>query len=96
MVADKESQTENKRSGSGNFQADRIASFLKSKDLNPLSLILLDMMIPFKRQISAFLSITEPVFSLVLGSDKAGKIVGFSNGENSLEALKEAIERGEE
>lgn len=96
MVTDKESQTGNNRNDSDNFQADRIARFLNSRDLNPVSLILLDMIMPFKRQISAFLSVTEPLSSLILGTDKAGKILKFSQEENSLEALKEAIERGEE
>lgn len=96
MVTDKESQTGNNRNDSDNFQADRIARFLNSRDLNPVSLILLDMIMPFKRQISALLSVTEPLSSLILGTDKAGKILKFSQEENSLEALKEAIERGEE
>mgnify|MGYP003571291691 CR=1 FL=1 len=77
-------------------QAEEIASFLKSKKLEPASLILLDMMIPFKRQISAFLTLAEPLTSLLIGEEKTGKILGFSRGENSFEALKEALERGEE
>ena len=83
-------------SGSENgFQAEEIANFLRAKKLEPVSLILLDMMIPFKRQISAFLSVSEPLSSLLIGPEKAGKILGFSRGENSFEALREALERGE-
>lgn len=78
------------------FQALEIARFLKSKKLEPLSLILLDMMIPFKREISALLSTAEPLSSILFGQEKTGKILDFSRGEGSFEALKEALERGEE
>ena len=78
------------------FQAWKIATFLRSKKLEPLSLILLDMMIPFKREISAFLSTAEPLSSILFGQEKAEKILDFSRGEGSFEALKEALERGEE
>lgn len=78
------------------FQVEKIATFLKSKKLEPVSLILLDMMIPFKRQISAFLSVAEPLSSLLIGEKKTGKILSFSSGENSFEALKAALERGED
>ena len=57
---------------------------------------MLDMMIPFKRQISAFLSVAEPLSSLLFGQERAVKILDFSRGENSLEALRSALERGEE
>ena len=89
------SHFESGREESG-FQAEEIARFLKSKKLEPASLILLDMMIPFKRQISAFLTLAEPLSSLLIGQEKTGKLLGFSLGEYSFEALKAALERGEE
>jgi len=54
------------------------------------------MMIPFKRQISALLSVAEPLASLLIGEEKTEKILGFSRGEDSFEALREILERGEE
>ena len=83
------------KSQENGFQAEEIANFLRSKKLDPVSLILLDLMFPFKRQISAFLSVTEPLSSLVFGQEKAAKILAFSRGEGSFEALKSALERGE-
>ena len=83
------------KSHENNFQAEEIASFLRSKKLEPASLILLDMITPFKRQISALLSVAEPLSSLLIGQEKAEKILDFSRGENSFEALKKALERGE-
>lgn len=77
-------------------QTEEIATFLRSKKLEPVSLILLDMMIPFKRQISALLSVAEPLASLLIGEEKTEKILGFSRGEDSFEALREILERGEE
>ncbi len=94
MATGRESDFEDKSSGNS-FQAEEIASFLKSKKLEHASLILLDMMIPFKRQISAFLSVAEPLSSLLIGQKKTCEILDFSSGENSFEALKEALERGE-
>ena len=76
------------------FQADEIACFLKSKELGSISLILLDMAIPFKRSLSAVLSVTEPLFSLIFGQENAEKAVSFALEENSLEALRTALERG--
>ena len=55
------------KSSENSFQAEEIATFLKSKKLEHASLILLDMMIPFKRQISAFLTLAEPLSSLLIG-----------------------------
>lgn len=95
MATGIKSQFENKNSGNG-FQAENIASFLISKKLESASLILLDLMIPFKRQISAFLTLTEPLSSLLIGQEKAEKILDFSRGEDSFESLKEALERGKE
>ena len=94
MATGRESDFGDKSSGNS-FQAEEIASFLKSKKLEPASLILLDLMIPFKRQISAFLTLTEPLSSLLIGQEKTWKILDFSRGENSFEALKAALERGE-
>ena len=95
MATGKKSQFEGNSPEIGS-QAGEIASFLKSKKLDSLSLILLDMMIPFKREISALLSTAEPLSSVLFGQKKAEKILDFSRGESSFEALKEALERGEE
>lgn len=95
MATGKKSQFEGNSPEIGS-QAGEIASFLKSKKLDSLSLILLDMMIPFKREISALLSTAEPLSSVLFGQEKAEKILDFSRGESSFEALKEALERGEE
>lgn len=95
MASGRESHFGNKGPENG-FQAEEIASFLISKKLEHASLIMLDMMIPFKRQISAFLSVAEPLSSLLFGQERAVKILDFSRGENSLEALRSALERGEE
>lgn len=79
-----------------NFQAQEIARFLKSKKLESLSLIMLDMIIPFKRQFSALVSVAEPLSSILFGHEKSGKILDFSRGESSFEALREELERGDE
>ncbi len=94
MAACKKSQIENETL-ENSFKANDIAHFLSSENLDSVSLILLDLMIPFKRQLSAFLSVAEPLSSLLFGQTKIGKILKFSCEENSLEALKEALERGE-
>lgn len=78
------------------FQAQKIARFLKSKKLDSLSLIMLDMIIPFKRQAAALLSVAEPLSSIVFGQERSEKILEFSRGETSFEALKEELERGNE
>lgn len=78
------------------FQTQEIANFLISKKLKSPSLILLDMMIPFKRQFAAFLTVAEPLSSLILGEKTSERILSFSRGENSLSELKEALERGDE
>jgi len=95
LATGKKSHPAGRSSGNG-FNTEDIASFLISKKLDPASLILLDMMIPFKRLIPAFLSVAEPLSSLLIGEEKTRKILDFSRGENSFEALKEALERGEE
>ena len=95
MTTCRKSQFEDGSSQKG-FQAQEIANFLISKKLKSPSLILLDLMIPFRRPLSAFLTVTEPLSSLVLGETTAERIVSFSRGENSLSELKEALERGEE
>ena len=95
MAAGIESQFERESSQKG-FQAEELANFLISKKLRSPSLILLDMIIPFKRPVSAFLTVTEPLSALVLGGETAEKILSFSRGENSLSALRDALERGEE
>lgn len=82
-------------SSENGFQAEDIACFLRSKKLDPVSLILLDLMIPFKRQISALLSVAEPFSSLLIGQKKTEKFLDFCRGENSLETLKDELERGE-
>ena len=94
MATGRKSHFGNKNSENG-FQAEEIAGFLRSKKLEHASLILLDMMIPFKRQIAAFLTLAEPLASLLAGQEKADKILDFSRGEDSFETLKEALERGE-
>ena len=94
MATVKKTQFEEATSEIG-FQAQETAVFLRSKRLVSISLILLDMMIPFQKQISAALSVMHPMASLIFGQKAAEKIVTFSNGENSFSALKEALERGE-
>lgn len=78
------------------FQAAETARFLRSNKLEHISLILLDMMIPFQRPLSAFLSVAEPLSQLLFGEEKTRKILDFSRGDSSFEALREALERGEE
>ena len=95
MATGRKSQFEEGTSQKG-FQTQEIANFLISKRLKSPALILLDMMIPLKRPLSAFLTVTEPLSSLVLGERNAERIVSFSRGENSLSSLREALERGEE
>lgn len=95
MSNGEKSRFEEENSGT-DFQAQEIARFLRSKKLEPASLILLDMMIPFKREISALLSAAEPLSSTLFGQKRTEKILDFSRGEDSFEALKEALERGEE
>lgn len=57
---------------------------------------MLDMIIPFKKFASALVSVAEPLSSIVFGEKRSAKILGFSRGESSFEALKEALERGDE
>lgn len=95
MANGERSKLESGTPGNG-FQATEIAHFLRSKKLAPLSLILLDMIIPFKRQAAALISVAGPFSSIVLGEERSEKILDFSRGEGSFEALKEALERGEE
>lgn len=75
---------------------ENIAEFLKSKGLDSASLILLDLLIPFKRPLYAMLSVSEPLVGLVFGESAAEKIAAFSSTGNSLEDLKKALERGAE
>ncbi|MBP5406855.1 hypothetical protein J6Z19_06875 [bacterium] len=73
-----------------------LAEFLVSKDLLPISLILLDVFLPFERFIKVMLTISEPLAGLFFGENAARKIAFFSSRENSFTALKEALERGKE
>lgn len=77
------------------LQTEDIADFLISKKLRAPSLILLDMIIPFKRPLSAFLTAAQPLSSLLFGETAAEKILSFSRGEDSLSALRDALERGD-
>ena len=95
MSNGEKSRVEEDNSGT-DFQAREIARFLKSKKLDSVSLIMLDMMIPFKRFASALVSVAEPLSSIVFGEETSAKILDFSRGETSFEALKEALERGDE
>lgn len=95
MATGERSRLESGAPGNGS-QTTEIAHFLRSKKLAPLSLILLDMIIPFKRQANALISVAEPLSSIVFGQKRSEKILDFSRGEGSFEALKEALERGEE
>ena len=95
MSNGEKSRVEGENSGT-DFQAQEIARFLKSKRLDSVSLIMLDMIIPFKRFASALVSVANPLSSIVFGEEKSAKILDFSRGESSFEALKEALERGGE
>ncbi len=77
------------------FQAAEIARFLKSKKLDSFFLILLDTAIPFKRPLSAFISVAEPLFSIVMGHENAGRLISSARNEDFLESLTDALERGE-
>lgn len=90
----KKTQIEDKSPETG-FQVGKTADFLRAKRLDSLSLIILDLMIPFKRPLSAFLTVTEPLSSLVLGKETTKKILDFSRGEDSFSELREALERGD-
>ena len=70
------------------------AVFLKSKKLDDMSLILLDVFIPFQRQAKALLSVFEPLSRLLFGQNTAEKMNFFSSEESSFDELREALERG--
>lgn len=73
----------------------KLAAFIKEKKLGSVSSIILDLLIPFARPVSAFLSVSEPFAEILFGHSAAEQIASFSKDENSLRSLKEALERGE-
>ncbi len=84
----------NMEKSAGTMVSEDLADILKLKKLDSISLILLDILIPFKRFSTVLLSISEPLAGILFGEAAAEKIGVFASGENSLEDLKEALERG--
>lgn len=97
MAADsRKSQLGNNTESSGDLRIDGITEFIKSKNLDSAALILLDILIPFKRPLSALLAVSEPSAELFFGRKTAEKIAGFALDGDSFEKLRKNLERGSE
>lgn len=70
------------------------ANFLKSKKLDSISLILLDILIPLQRPAKALLSVFEPLSGLLFGRNVSEKMNFFASEESSFDELRDALERG--
>lgn len=85
----------NGKNGSKSVEAEEFAKFLQSKKMDSISLILLDIFSPFERISRVMLPIFEPLAALLFGENFAKKMDAFSMQENSFDALKKALERGQ-
>ena len=77
------------------YSPENLAVFLKSKKLDNISLILLDILIPFQRPAKAAAEISEPLGRLLFGEKTSAKINSFFSAEAPFDILKKALERGE-
>ena len=87
-------KTANEENSAKQAVAEDFANFLKSKKLNDISLILLDVFFPFQRQVKALLSVFEPLSGFLFGPDVSEKMNFFSSEDSSFDTLREALERG--
>lgn len=78
------------------YSPENLAVFLKSKKLDNISLILLDILIPFQRPVKAVADISEPLGRVLLGQKTSEKINSFFSENAPFDLLKKALERGEE
>ena len=93
-MADFDGITNEKNDLEQHFTED-LAFFLKSKKLDSISLILLDILAPFQRPAKAAAEISEPLGRLLFGEKTSAKINSFFSAEAPFDILKKALERGE-
>ena len=86
----------NKKNNPEQSVPEDIAFFLRSKKLNDISLILLDILTPFQRPAKAAAEISEPLGRLLFGEKTSAKINSFFSEEAPFDLLRKALERGAE
>lgn len=74
--------------------AEELASYLKSKNLDSISLILLDVLMPLERTFAYAATFSIPFLELLLGTKTAESIENFLRNETPLQELKNALEKG--